>query len=113
LFLDLLKKFKGFLMILAFSEISQNCFFIGKVMDQVYGSRDHGCLSVHSGLATMGQHDRSKAREVVMIAQKERERERERRSSGFSPMTPLGGGAAEMAIRRRSTEAPGDTLMGR
>jgi hypothetical protein len=62
-------------MILAFSEISQNCFFIGKVMDQVYGSRDHGCFSVHSGLATMGQHDRSKAREVVVIAQRERERE--------------------------------------
>jgi hypothetical protein len=31
--------------------------------------------------------------------------ERERRSSGFSPMAPLGGGATEMAGRRRSTEA--------
>jgi hypothetical protein len=92
-------------MILAFSEISQNCFFIGKVMDQVYGSRDHGCLSVHSGLATMGQHDRSKAREVVMIAQKEREREREeviriltndatwRRSCGDGHTTTLNRGA--------------------
>jgi hypothetical protein len=35
----------------------------------------------------------SEAREVVVIAQ----RERERRSSRFSAMMPLGGGAAEMA----------------
>jgi hypothetical protein len=42
-----------------------------------------------------------------------RERERERRLSGFSPMAPLGGGAAEMATRRRSTEAAGGALMGR
>jgi hypothetical protein len=25
-------------------------FFIGKVMDRVYGSRDHGWFSVHGGL---------------------------------------------------------------
>jgi hypothetical protein len=39
-------------------------------------------------------------------------RERER-SYGFSPMVLLGGGAAEMATRRRSTEAAGGALMGR
>jgi hypothetical protein len=27
--------------------------FIGKVMDRVYGSRDHSWLSVHGGLTTM------------------------------------------------------------
>jgi hypothetical protein len=59
--------------ILIFSEISQNCFYIEKVMDQVYGSRDHGCLSVHGGLATMGWRDCSRAQEVVVIAQRERE----------------------------------------
>jgi hypothetical protein len=44
-------------------------------MDRVYGSRDHGWLSVHGGLVTMGQHGRSEAREVIVIAQRERERE--------------------------------------
>jgi hypothetical protein len=39
--------------------------------------------------------------------------ERERRSSGFSSMAPLGGGAAEMTTRRCSTESTGDALMGR
>jgi hypothetical protein len=39
--------------------------------------------------------------------------ERERRSSGFSPMAPLGGRAAEMAGRRRSTVAAGGAPMGR
>jgi hypothetical protein len=70
---------------------------------------------------TMGRHDRSGAWEVVMIVQRERERERdgegererERRSPGFSPMTPLGGGAVKMATRRRSTEVPGGAPMGR
>jgi hypothetical protein len=66
-------------------------------MDLVYGSRDHVWLSVHCGLMAMGQHDRFKAREVVVIALRERERERERRSSGFSSMVPLGDEAAEMA----------------
>jgi hypothetical protein len=37
-------------MLLSFSGISGNCFCIGKVMDRVYGSRDHGRLSVHGGL---------------------------------------------------------------
>jgi hypothetical protein len=60
-------------------------------MDLVYGSRDHVWLSVHCGLMAMGQHDRFKAREVVVIAL------RERRSSGFSSMAPLGDEAAEMA----------------
>jgi hypothetical protein len=41
------------------------------------------------------------------------QREREKRSSGFSPMTPLRGGATEMVIQRRSTEAVGGALMER
>jgi hypothetical protein len=41
------------------------------------------------------------------------ERETERRSSGFSPMTPLGGRAVEMATRRRSTEVVGGAPMER
>jgi hypothetical protein len=41
-------------MILAFFRISHNCFCIGKIMDQVYGSPNHEWLSVHSGLVTMG-----------------------------------------------------------
>jgi hypothetical protein len=64
-------------------------------MDWVFGSRDHGWLLVHDGLATMERRDRSRAREVVVKAR--RERERERRSSGFSLMTPLEGEAVEMA----------------
>jgi hypothetical protein len=35
----------------------------------------------------------------------------ERRSSEFSPIAPLDGGAAEMAGRRRSTEAVGGAPM--
>jgi hypothetical protein len=42
-------------------------------MDQVYGSRDHDWLSLHGGLVTMERHGRSGAREVIMIAQRERE----------------------------------------
>jgi hypothetical protein len=38
-------------------------------MDRVYESRDHGWLSIHGGLTTMGRCDRSGAREVVVIAQ--------------------------------------------
>jgi hypothetical protein len=34
-------------------------------MDQVYGSCDHNWLSVHGGLATVGQHMRFRAQEVV------------------------------------------------
>jgi hypothetical protein len=41
------------------------------------------------------------------------QRERERRSSGFSPMAPLGGGAAEMVGRWCSIEAADGALMGR
>jgi hypothetical protein len=44
-------------------------------MDQVDGSQDHSWLLVHGGLVTMGQRDRSGARKVIMIAQRERERE--------------------------------------
>jgi hypothetical protein len=51
----------------------------------------------HGALATMERCDRSRAREFIVIAQRERERER------FSPMAPLRGGATEMATRRRST----------
>jgi hypothetical protein len=78
-------------------------------MDQVYGSRDNGWLSIHGGLATMGQRGRSGAWEVVVIAQ----RERKRRSSGLSPMMSLGDGATEMSTRRRSTEVTGGSPMGR
>jgi hypothetical protein len=84
-------------------------FFIGKVMDRVYGSRDHDLLSVDGGLATMEWRGRFEAQEVIMIAQKERER----RSLGFPPMVALGGGDAKMATRRRSTEAAGGAPMGR
>jgi hypothetical protein len=59
--------------ILVFSEISQNCFCIGKIMGRVYGSRDHGWLSVHGGLATMGRSGCSGAWEVIVIARRERE----------------------------------------
>jgi hypothetical protein len=97
-------------MILAFSEISRNCYSIGKVMDWVYRSRDHGWLLVHGGLATMERRDRSGAWEVIVIAWRERER---RRSLVFSPMVPLGGGAVEMATRQRSTEAVSGAPMGR
>jgi hypothetical protein len=67
-FLELLKKSKGFPTILIFSGISWNCFCIGKVMDRVYGSRDHDWLSVHGGLTTMGRRGSSRAQEVAMIA---------------------------------------------
>jgi hypothetical protein len=60
-------------------------------MDQVYRSRGHNWLSVHGGHATIGRCGRSRAREVVVIAR------RERRSSGFSPMAPLGDEVAELA----------------
>jgi hypothetical protein len=43
-------------------------------MDRVYGPQDHSWLSVHGGLMTMGQCGRSGAREVVVIARRERER---------------------------------------
>jgi hypothetical protein len=101
--------------ILTFTGISQN-FFIGKVMDRVYGSQDHDWLLVYNGLMSMGWRGRFRAREVVMVARRERasERERERRrSSGFSSMMPLGGGVAQMATRRCSTEAVGGAPMGR
>jgi hypothetical protein len=57
----------------------------------------------------MGRHDCSEAREVVVIARKERER----MSFEFLAMTPLGGGAAKMATRRHSIEVAGGALMGR
>jgi hypothetical protein len=78
MFLFLLKKSMSFPTILVFSGISQNYFCIGKIMNRVYGSRDDGCFSVRGGLTTMGQRGHSRAREVIVIAQRERERERER-----------------------------------
>jgi hypothetical protein len=51
-----------------FSEL----FFIGKIMNRVYGSRDHGWLLVHGGLVTMRRRDRSRAREVVKVSKRER-----------------------------------------
>jgi hypothetical protein len=103
---------------LLFSRISQNYFYIGKVKDRVYGLRDHGWLSVHGGLMTMGRHGRSGVQEIIMIARRERERERERgrrrrRSSGFSSIVPLGVGATEIATRHRLTEAVGGASMRR
>jgi hypothetical protein len=69
--MDLLKNPKGFPVILAFSDISQNR--IGKVMDWIYGSRDHDWVLVYGGLMTMGWRSRFGAREAVVIAQRERE----------------------------------------
>jgi hypothetical protein len=60
--------------ILAFSKVSQNCFCIGKVLHRVYGSWDHGGLLFHGVLTTMGWCGRSRAREFVVIARRERER---------------------------------------
>jgi hypothetical protein len=71
-------KVQGLSYNLVFSDISWNCFYIGKVMGRVYGSRDHGWLSVHGGLATMGRRGCSGTQEVIVIAWRERERERER-----------------------------------
>jgi hypothetical protein len=70
-----IKKFEGFPMIFSFFEISQNYFCIGKVMNRLYGSRDHDWLSVHGGLPTMGWCGHSIAREVVVIVWKEIEGE--------------------------------------
>jgi hypothetical protein len=63
-------------------------------------TRDHGVARLLQG--SRGRCDSS-----------EREREREKRSSGFSPMTPLRGGAAEMVIQRCSTETVSGALMER
>jgi hypothetical protein len=41
-------------------------------MNRVYGSRNHDWLSVHGGLVTIGRRGRSRAQEVVVIAQRER-----------------------------------------
>jgi hypothetical protein len=57
----------------------------------------------------MGRWGRSRARKVVVIAQ----RERETRLLGLSPMTPHRGRAAEMLIRWCSIEATGGAPMGR
>jgi hypothetical protein len=59
--------------ILTFSEISSNYFFIEKIIDRVYESWDHVWLSVHGGLSTMERRGHSRALEVVVIAWRERE----------------------------------------
>jgi hypothetical protein len=46
-------------------------------MARVYRSRDHGWLSIHGGLTTMGRCSHFEAREVIVIARREREREGE------------------------------------
>jgi hypothetical protein len=47
-------------------------------MDRVYGSRDHDWLLVYNGLMNMGWRGRFRAREVVVVARRERASERER-----------------------------------
>jgi hypothetical protein len=58
---------------------------------------------------TIGRRSHSGAREIIVIAQ----RERESRSSGFSPMAPLRGGATEMTTRRRSIDVASGASMER
>jgi hypothetical protein len=60
--------------------------FIGKIMDRVYGSRDHSWLSVHGGLMTMGA-GRLLRGSGGRRDSSERERERERERSGAVEMT--------------------------
>jgi hypothetical protein len=71
--MDLLKKSRGFPMMLVFSKISQNYFCIVKVVDQIYGSRDNDWLLVYGGLAVIGRCGHFKTREVIEIARRERE----------------------------------------
>jgi hypothetical protein len=74
LFLDLLNKIQelsyDFCIFWYFSEM----FLDRKSHGSVYGSQDHDCLSIHGGLTTMERCGRSGAREVIVIAQRERER---------------------------------------
>jgi hypothetical protein len=77
-------------------------------MDQIYGSRYHGWLSIHGGLVTMGQHDRFGAWEAVVIARREKEK-----IVGVLTMTPLGGGVAVMTTQQCLTEVVGGAPMGR
>jgi hypothetical protein len=111
--LDLLKKIQGLSCDFGIFWISQNCFCVGSHGSGLWitGQRlalnpwwtcDHGAARPLWGLG--GRRDSSK---------RERERERERRSSGLSPMMPLGDRATEMSTRRRSTEATGGSPMGR
>jgi hypothetical protein len=53
-------------------DLLRKSFFRGKVIDRVYGSQDHDWLSVYGGLATMRQRSCSGAREVIVIARRER-----------------------------------------
>jgi hypothetical protein len=64
--------------ILILTVISRNCLCIGKVMNRVYGSRDHDCFLVHGRLATMGRRGCFRAREVVVIPRREIEGEEEK-----------------------------------
>jgi hypothetical protein len=72
-----IKKSKDISAILELFWIFSELFFIGKVIDRVYGSLDHDWLSVHGGLVTLGHHDHSMAQDVVVIARRERERGRQ------------------------------------
>jgi hypothetical protein len=67
-------------------------------------THDHGAAWTHQSLGARLLRDLGGHRDSS---------ERERRSSGFSPMAPLGGGAAEMVKRRCSIEATGGAPMGR
>jgi hypothetical protein len=68
-----IKKSKGFPTVLVFFVISWKKNY--RKSHGVYGSLDRGWLSVHSGLATMGQRDLSGAQEVIVITRREREEE--------------------------------------
>jgi hypothetical protein len=70
----LIKKIEGFSHDFGIFWDFSKLIFIGKVMDRVYGSWYHSWLSVHGGLTTMARGGRSGARELVVIAQREREK---------------------------------------
>jgi hypothetical protein len=78
--------------------------FIGNVMYRVYESRDHGWLSIHDGLVTMGRCSCSRVWEVVVIARREREREEEEEVIGV---------LINSTTRRISVEAAVGALIGR
>jgi hypothetical protein len=77
-------------------------------MDRVYESRDHGCLSVHGGLVTLGRRDRFRAREVIVIAWREREEVIEILTNGVSWKQSCGDDHTSMLNR-----GGGGALMGR
>jgi hypothetical protein len=68
-------------------------------MDRVYGSRNNGWLLVHGGLTTMEWRGCSEAREVVVIAQREREEVIEVLSNEATWMQSCGDGHMTMLKR--------------